>query len=726
MMIRQRLIDIDKTINPTNYCKYTFPTSTRDVPKCRLDFFVGNAPVISSSTRMDNAVALRSTDQTRVMSDHKLITMDIMCKINTCTPPKTQRCTYKIPGNKKEKDKIIWSKFSNAVGDELDKCTSSDIDIMYNTLIRTMKEQMHAHFSVKKKAKFVPESEMEDVQDAKKTRHEWLKKRKKFNKNPTIFAHEHNMSVDDARSMVKTELKKCKSNVLNAQLKHRREHFKTLNYKKNKWFFSNPKKFFNAVNKPDACPSLNAVLGEGDKTGHVLFNEEVVKQTHSFYQNLYKRDNNNFTPNQYQQADGKHNISDDDNAFLSSDFKENEIRPVTDHLPNNKGVGPDGIPYEVYKYGGSKVTKFLTKMLNECVKQNYFPTNLKQGRIFLLYKNDNPFVVNNYRPITLLNTCYKIFTSVINKRLYKVVERNKLLTNEQGGFREYRACVNKIRSLINTIDDARIYGQSLHVLSIDFEKAFDSIDHDALFQSLAHKGIPNSFINIIKALYHDCFSDVITGQGITNVFKVEKGVRQGDALSPLLFNMFIDGIAEAINQMEEGYVFANNNNNLKFNCALFADDLILIGKSGVEMQTLVNKLEECINNTGLKININKTVYTHNDMGNNHVITIGGNQVKYIDEHTAFRYLGAYIRLDGSNIDHYKYVVDKIQHRINKLRFKNLTVAHASRCINSIILPVITYACEVFHWSSTQLKKLDNIVSQGFISIVNLRRVNMGT
>ncbi|MBA3284442.1 MAG: hypothetical protein H0U27_05205 [Nitrosopumilus sp.] len=716
MMTRQGLIDIDKTINPQGYCRHTYPVDGRQCTKARLDYFMGNHAVISNDT------SITSHDQTVLLTDHKLVIMNVKCKVFSCTPPKTQLVNYILPGIKSKEDNKIWIKFSAAVGAELDKHEPENVEDMFNKLKSTINYQMGTHFKKRNKKVVDFESDCDELRNATKEKREWMKKRKLFNKNEEEYAGAQNCSVEEARETIREEIKRIKKNIKNIKNAINREKYNTFNNNKNRWFFSNPKKFYAAVNKQDKGPSLNAVLGEGHNQGHVVFGQEVIDQAYEYYQKLYKKEFND-PPLDGDNVEKEH-IKEEDKVYLSKKYTVEELEKIVQHLPNGKGVGPDGIPYEVYKYGGKHILPFLTKFINKCIEQNHFPEEFKHGRIFLIYKKGNPYVVGNYRPITLLNTCYKLFTTAMNIRLTKVVEENQLLSNEQGGFRKYRSCVNKIRTIINVIDDSRINNNPLHIMAIDFEKAFDSISHEALFQSLEIKGLPPEFISIIKALYTDCFSDVITGQGITKKIKVEKGVRQGDALSPLLFNLFIDSIAKDLKELKIGYEFTNGNNIL-VNCALFADDLIIIASSNEDLKILILAIEERLKKSGLKINIEKTIYVHNESSNDYTINISGKECHGKDKTFSFRYLGAHIRLDGKNINQFNKILEEIKLRINKLSSKKLTIQQAVRCINVIIIPVITYASEVFSWTQAQLNKFDTIIRLGFNQITKLKRCNIG-
>jgi hypothetical protein len=251
----------------------------------------------------------------------------------------------------------------------------------------------------------------------------------------------------------------------------------------------------------------------------------------------------------------------------------------------------------------------------------------KCGRIFLIYKKDNPFIVNNYRPITLLNTCYKIYTAMINKRLVQVIENRKLLGNEQGGFCKHRSCSHKIGLIANVINDANAHGQELHTATIDFEKVFDSVSHATIWKSLDDYGFAHQFVDEITALYDQCTSDIITGQGITEEFYIQKGVRQGDTISPTLFNLVINKVSKLLSDTK-GYTMYNNN-KVKVNCELFADDIILLACTKNDLQEQVNTLSAAIEGTGLCVNVNKCTYASNT-GKDEFITMNDVNIKDLD------------------------------------------------------------------------------------------------
>lgn len=91
-------------------------------------------------------------------------------------------------------------------------------------------------------------------------------------------------------------------------------------------------------------------------------------------------------------------------------------------MKNGKAPGTDGIPYEIYKYGTPTMVKILTSIMNKCMTQKIVPDEWKIGKIWMIFKSGNPYEPENYRPITLLNTSYKIYTKILYNRLRAVVE----------------------------------------------------------------------------------------------------------------------------------------------------------------------------------------------------------------------------------------------------------------------------------------------------------------
>jgi hypothetical protein len=227
-------------------------------------------------------------------------------------------------------------------------------------------------------------------------------------------------------------------------------------------------------------------------------------------------------------------------------------------------------------------------------------------------------------------------------------------------------------------------------------------------------------------------SDVITEYGTTEPFNIHSGVRQGCHLSTILFALGIHNIIQEVEQLQLGYTF--HSGKIQILSELFADDLALLTNNIEDMQTSVLKLNDALINTGVRININKTelvcnlaactLATRNNSNkhiqlNNRTIIVGNHK-------KAFRYLGIHTNANGDSDPHFKYIVEKATNKINVLSQQNkFTVMEAKTVLNTIIIPTMTYSCDVFKWNTTQLNKLNTIITKGFLKLTKIKRTKMG-
>ena len=142
----------------------------------------------------------------------------------------------------------------------------------------------------------------------------------------------------------------------------------------------------------------------------------------------------------------------------------------------------------------------------------------------------------------------KVLCTLLNDRLTNFCITNKLINEEQIGFLKNNRTTDHITTLKAVVNkyvgDQK--SKKLFTCFVDFQKAFDSIWHDGLFRKLENKGIKGNFLNLIKNIYDSTSCAVKVNNKTTNFFKYKKGVQQGNPLSPLLFNLFINDIFEAV------------------------------------------------------------------------------------------------------------------------------------------------------------------------------------
>lgn len=270
----------------------------------------------------------------------------------------------------------------------------------------------------------------------------------------------------------------------------------------------------------------------------------ISKHIYNFYKELYTSKFNSCTAEMFIKKTENY-IPTVDNSYVSlcdSNITKDEMKNALFSMKKGKAPGIDGLSVEFYVHFWEHVENPLFYMFQECIEQRHMTSTMKQGVISLLPKpGKDTHSVENWRPISLLTIDYKILALVFAKRFKTGLDN--IISETQSGFIKNRHIMNNIRLVLDLLDYSNEVHSEALMLLLDFYKAFDSIEHQFIFQSLKLFGFGQPFINIIQTLYNDINSSVIVHHNTTQRFNVERGIRQGCPLSPFLFLLVTELLA---------------------------------------------------------------------------------------------------------------------------------------------------------------------------------------
>ena len=247
-------------------------------------------------------------------------------------------------------------------------------------------------------------------------------------------------------------------------------------------------------------------------------------------------------------------------------------------------------------------------MFNKIFDINIIPTDWKCAIIKPIPKSSilDPRVPLNYRGISLLSTVYKMFATVLNHRLCTCLETNNIYVDEQNGFRKGRSCLDHIFALTSIIRGRRALKKSTFVAYVDMEKAFDRVDRELLFYKVLSVGIGGKMYRCLQSIYDSCQCAVNVNGYITSMFASHFGVRQGDSLSPTLFNIYINDLVHDLRQVNAGVKLDGR----IVQCLLYADDIAILGESENDVQLQLNALYNWCRKWRMNVNVNKSKIVH--------------------------------------------------------------------------------------------------------------------
>lgn len=386
-----------------------------------------------------------------------------------------------------------------------------------------------------------------------------------------------------------------------------------------------------------------------------------------------------------------------------------EVQTIIKELPSHKAPGADKIENRLLKNLPRKTIVQIMYLINGMLKIGYFPNNWKTAIIIPIPKpgkdHTNP---TNYRPISLLSSLSKVAEKIILKRIVDFDNKNKIMIEEQFGFRRGHNTSLQVARIANSIITHYNKSNVTSMTLLDIEKAFDTVWIDGIVSKLIKYKFPAYLIRLINNYLTNRTFKVKINEVLSIERSPKAGVPQGSVLGPVLFSYFINDIPKFV----------------KTNLAIYADDTAVYAHSfnaqvaTKQCEIHCNQISDFASTWKIKINKGKTehiIFTRK-FTNTKVYTplnIDGMQVKQAAAGEV-RYLGVIMDQRLSFGPHIKGLVNKGHKIIRSLysllnRNSHLSVGNKKLLYTAIIRPIITYACPIWcSASKTSINKLQRI------------------
>lgn len=414
-------------------------------------------------------------------------------------------------------------------------------------------------------------------------------------------------------------------------------------------------------------------------------------------------------------------VSEDvDNEDLDRPISKEEILFAIRKLKNSKAPGQDGLIAEFFKHFNDTAMEFLVTLFNILFTNGIYPNNWTESVILPLFKKGDKNNTHNYRGISLSDVISKLYSSVINKRLTEWIRINNITGEMQAGFKKGYSTIDHVFTLMAAIQKQFVNDRKLYVAFIDFEKAFDSISRHLLWPVLKKNEIKGKLYRCIVSMYIDVKARIRSGSKLSDVIKCTRGVKQGDALSPILFSLFVNELAlEIINGGKHGATF----DLVEIFLLLFADDIVLVSETPIGLQTQLNNLHLAACKLELKVNMDKSniiVFRKGGyLAARERWIYNGVQMPVVN---AYKYLGLYFTTKLS----FKYSCQDLVSRAKRVVFSILSLMYKCdsrptkvffKLFDTQVQPVVNYGAEVWGlYAGDEIEKVHLFAMKKFLHI----------
>ena len=496
-----------------------------------------------------------------------------------------------------------------------------------------------------------------------------------------------------------------------------------------------PSKYFFSLERRNYLAKCISKLETSGNT-ELSESKEIMCELQRFYSVLYTEEEERLFS--FENTTTRF-LKDNQIIELDSEITLNEVKCAVFSMKDNKAPGCDGLPIEFYKLHWEVLKDWLLDLFKYCYDMHILNPSARKGIISLLPKGDkNPFLLKNWRPLTLLNLDYKIIAKLLAARIKKTL--HDIIDVQQTGFMEKRQISENIRKTMDIVAYANEKKKRWVIISVDFEKCFDRICYEGIYGALKYFKYGQIFSNWCHLFYNEFLVCVQNRGFISPFFKKSRSVNQGCPISPYLFLLCSEIMAHKIYQNVNGVTVEG----IKQVMSQFADDtVIFIEFDQREIDGVMEVLASLETQLGLKISYEKTtLYRIGSLKNSEATLYTQKKVNWSDGDIDL--LGVTIKnAGGAAIDmaQFRKPISKLQKITNIWSGRKLTLMGRVLIVNTLLMPLFVYSLSVtqllcnsyyaevessikkFVWNSKKCKISHDILhrnkKQGGLHLINL-------
>jgi hypothetical protein len=469
----------------------------------------------------------------------------------------------------------------------------------------------------------------------------------------------------------------------------------------------NSKYFFNKEEAAAKTKNMRRLIDEKGQTYNTP--QTIMEHTKQFYQNLYKQDNKHIDET-LEQAE-QYFLTDNDIATIQEQDKNALDHPITleeiakavKDLPNNKTPGSDGLPVEFYKMFWGKIQEIVYESIIYAIEIGEMSMDQKRGVLTLIPKKDKDIKsLKNWRPLSLLNTDYKILAKALAARLQSTI--GQIVSTDQSGCIKGRSTFSNIRSTLDIISYTEEQNLPGILTFVDYEKAFDTVNHNFMMKCLENMNFGQYFRHCIETLYEKIETCVTNNGHFSEFFKPTRGIRQGCPISANIFILIVEHLANVIRSNPN--IKGIRINGIEYKISQYADDTCLYLSDQNSLQEALNTIKSFTTCSGLKINMDKSEAMWIGATSNY----RHKPYKLRWTQDMIKSLGLYIGTDQRKMTEKNFEdrLDKIQNLADLWCLRKLTLKGKILVANTLLMPIMIYPCSVIDtplWVITKYKEI---------------------